>query len=561
VHDQPSCVAADQAGGADQPTPRDPLRAGACALLKRTQTGGLEGTLGAEACALVERTEAGDRQQRWQAALLIGELLDRARRALAGRSPGSVITPATFARVLRAGVLVRDLAEVPDLPPDPLVDELITHTIEHGLVPHNAAAQALRGTLAETRGDLDTAMDAAVNAMVTVEDFDEPCLERVFAHNDIAALLLRLGTVSLAVRSYAKAAANAETAGLIREHLITLGNLVASELVLGFTLERTPKPERAAEHFQTAIRLAGQGLRTWRLADLAPNLRADHAAGFHAALAMESCDGELEARLREHLASADPQCRLVPGIVLARRLAATGRTEQARTTLTGLVGWPRVRQAPPQLRMALFRHMAELEATPGSPSPYVNAMDAELWALWVARSHDLGARLDRERLRRKHGPITALAEDPLTGLPNRRALDQLLTELAAVDQPGAVGMVDLDGLRKINECDSHADGDATLRAVAVAAQGTLPATDSVIRYGGDEFVLLLPFDDLPTAAAKVERVVTAVAALPADRGFGITVSAGVVGVRPGENADSILVRADDAMCQAKEAGGNQVHVG
>lgn len=505
---------------------------------------------------LLDRAQAGDHQQRWKTALLTNDLIDRARRALAGAE----LSPSTFARVLRASVLVRDLAEVPELPPDPLLDELITHTLEYGLAPHHAAAQALRGTLAETRNDLDTAMDAAVNAMITVENVGEPSLERVFASNDIAGLLLRLGTVGLAMRSYAEAAANAEAAGLTREYLITLGNLVASELVLGLTVERTPKPQRAAEHFQTAARLAEQGLRTWQRADAELGLRDDHAAGFHSALAIQSCDDALEARLLGHLTSPDPQCRLVPGIVLARRLAASGRADSARTILTELVNWSHMRQAHPQLRIALVRHLAELnEATPGSLSPYLGAMDAEFWALWVARGHSLRARLERERLRRKHGPIKALAaEDPLTGLPNRRALGELLAELAAAEAPGAVAMVDLDGLHTINERDSHAEGDATLRAVAVAARGTLPATDSVIRYGGDEFVLLLPGDDLPSAAAKVERVVTAVAALPADRGFGITVSAGVVTVRPGENADSILVRADDAMCQAKDFGGNQV---
>lgn len=554
MHDQPSCVATDPTGSADRP---DPLRAGACAVI--AQTGDPAQSLGVEACILLDRTQAGDHQQRWQTALLTDELLDRARRALAGAG----LSPSTFARVLRASVLVRDLAEIPQLPPDPLLDELITHTIEHGLAAHHAAAQALRGALAETRGDLDVAMDAVVNAMITVENAGEPSLEQVFACNDIAALLLRLGTVGLAVRSYAEGVAVAEAAGLVREHLVTLGNLVASELVLGLTLEHTPKPQRAGEHFQTAARLAEQGLRTWRLADPAPSLRDDHAAGFHSALAIQSCDDELEARLGKHLASADPQCRLVPGIVLARQLARSGRADSARAILTELVNWPRLRQAHPQLRLALVRHLAELnEATPGSPPPYLGAVDAEFWALWVARGHDLRARLDRERLRRKHGPIKALAaEDPLTGLPNRRALDELLTGLAAACQPGAVSMVDLDGLYAINQRESHADGDATLRAVAVAMRGALPATDSVVRYGGDEFVLLMPCDDLASAAAKVEHVVATVAALPADRGFGITVSAGVVAVQPGEDADSILVRADDAMCKAKEYGGNQMYLG
>lgn len=583
MQDQLVGAATDLVDGVDQPAAEADL---------------LGDSLRLEACTLMERAANDDRQQRWQAAVLTGDLLDRARRALAVKE----MEPSTFARVLRSSVLIRDMAAVPDLPADPVLDELITHTTEHGLASHNAAAQALRGNLAEARGDLDEAMDAAVNAMVTVELINEPSLERVFASNDIATLLLRLGLVRTAAQCYGNAATDAEAAGLRREYIITLGNQVASELLYAMALERTPEPQRAERHFAIAVELAKQGVRYWQ--QMQPErMREDHAAGFRAALAVDglqvasdalsspapqsspessespkspkspesprSLPGspdagaaaeELEAQLRIHLASNDPECRLLPGIMLARRLAATGRREEARDLLGELAEWPRLYQAQPQLRVAVIRHLCAVD-DPGPMPRYVTALENELWSQWVSRGRDLRARLERERLRRKHGPIRALAaEDPLTGLPNRRALDELLADQASADAPGAVAMVDLDELRVVNFRGSHADGDATLRAVAVAMRATLPATDSVIRYGGDEFVVLLPGDDVDTAAEKVERVVAAIAALPADRGHGVTASAGLVAVAPDESADSILVRADDAMSQAKQDGGNRVQI-
>jgi diguanylate cyclase len=564
VHDQLSAAATALVGSAEQPL---------------AAAGSPSEELRSEACNLLDQAQSEDRQERWKAAVVTGDLIDRARRAL----DGSVLAPTGFARVLRSVVLIRDLADVPDLPPEPLLDELITHTTQHGLASHNAAAQALRGVLAESRGDMDEAMDAAVNAMVTVELVHEPSLERVFASNDIATLLLHLGVVDLAVQMYATAAADSAAAGLPREHVITFANQVMSEIVHGLTLERAGDPDRARTLFAIAAEHGRQGLRTWHNLDKGLGVRDKNVAAFRSAIALVEFTDELEAQLRSHLTSPCLESRLVPGIVLARRLTETGRADQARALLAELTAWPRCSEAQPQLRIALARHLADLDTNhdinqdinqdtgldadqatrhDSGFSHYVTVLESELWTQWKARGRDLRARLEHERLRRAHGPIRALAaEDPLTGLPNRRALDELLAELAAAACPGTVAMVDLDGLSVVNLTGSHADGDATLRAVAVAMRATLPGTDSVVRYGGDEFVVLMPHDDLTNAAAKVKRVVAAIAALPTDRGFGVRASAGVVLVEPHENADSILVRADNAMTQAKHGGGNQVRLG
>lgn len=209
---------------------------------------------------------------------------------------------------------------------------------------------------------------------------------------------------------------------------------------------------------------------------------------------------------------------------------------------------------------------------------YTADLEDELWALQQARVLSLQTRLAHDRLSREHGQVAALAlADPLTGLPNRRALDGFLDEaLAAAALRGAgpgpaVVMIDVDRFKQINDAISHARGDEVLRGVAAALRSSLRAPDLVARYGGDEFVVVLPDTAAGDAGAAMARARAAVAALPTGSDAGgtsthrrrcdvVTLSVGVVAARPGEDATEVLARADAAMYAVKRAGGDAVRV-
>jgi diguanylate cyclase (GGDEF)-like protein len=203
----------------------------------------------------------------------------------------------------------------------------------------------------------------------------------------------------------------------------------------------------------------------------------------------------------------------------------------------------------------------------GALGRYAAALESELWALHEAgisalRSHCENHRLSRAHgaLTREHGAVTAqLLEDPLTGLPNRRALDLRLVEATGeIHQPCAVALVDLDRFKDVNDGRSHAVGDVVLRQIAATLRHTLRADDVVARYGGDEFVVIMPSTPLADAVAALDRATRAIAELPREVASGVTMSVGVVAAGPEAEPAATLAAADAAMYRAKHGGGNQV---
>ncbi len=162
-------------------------------------------------------------------------------------------------------------------------------------------------------------------------------------------------------------------------------------------------------------------------------------------------------------------------------------------------------------------------------------------------------------------------QDPLTGALNRRAFaliaDKEVARAQRSGDPLSVLMIDLDRFKQINDLLGHSGGDDILRRFAGTASRGLRGGDVLCRFGGEEFVALLPVTAAAGALGVAERlrllyadeaaaVVQGGAALP----FPITVSVGVSELRPGEDIEEVIRRADDALYRAKAAGRNRCAV-
>ncbi|HEX2015881.1 MAG TPA: sensor domain-containing diguanylate cyclase [Solirubrobacteraceae bacterium] len=145
--------------------------------------------------------------------------------------------------------------------------------------------------------------------------------------------------------------------------------------------------------------------------------------------------------------------------------------------------------------------------------------------------------------------------DELTGLPNRRAWqEELRREMARAVRGGhdlCVAMLDLDGFKELNDSLGHQAGDQLLKHVAASWSSAMRASDFVVRYGGDEFAVLLPDCDLEQAEPLIDRLL---AATPANQ----SCSVGLARWAPGEDSDALLAQADQALYEAKRLGGNRV---
>ncbi len=160
--------------------------------------------------------------------------------------------------------------------------------------------------------------------------------------------------------------------------------------------------------------------------------------------------------------------------------------------------------------------------------------------------------------------------DPLTGLYNRRALDRWLnTELQLAqkaDRPIALLMIDLDGFKEINDTYGHLIGDQVLAHTSVILQEIIRSDDMVVRFGGEEFAILLRNASVERAAETAERIRSRFAQYDwtvfGIRSHSLTVSLGVISCR-GEmdNPDTLIAAADRLLYQAKQNGKNCVAIG
>jgi diguanylate cyclase (GGDEF)-like protein len=170
------------------------------------------------------------------------------------------------------------------------------------------------------------------------------------------------------------------------------------------------------------------------------------------------------------------------------------------------------------------------------------------------------------QLKEAYKRIEELAElDELTGSFNRRCIMRMLDDEVArahrCNTPCSVALIDLDWFKRINDAHGHPIGDEVLRTFAITVFANIRSIDRFGRYGGEEFLLILPETPGKVAAHILDRLRMIVADLDWSAfspGMAVTISAGVAALDPNETPDALLARVDEALYVAKEAGRNQV---
>lgn len=179
---------------------------------------------------------------------------------------------------------------------------------------------------------------------------------------------------------------------------------------------------------------------------------------------------------------------------------------------------------------------------------------------FVSVIRDQTARAHTEQTLREQA-----TRDPLTDLLNRRAGEWQLERafLAAREglKPFCLIMADVDHFKAINDTFGHPAGDQVLQRVAGVLRTGVRATDSVVRWGGEEFLLVLPYCEQAAALLQAERLRERVADAKQGEVGRVTVSMGVAELQRGETLASLIERVDHALYQAKHAGRNQVSGG
>lgn len=182
------------------------------------------------------------------------------------------------------------------------------------------------------------------------------------------------------------------------------------------------------------------------------------------------------------------------------------------------------------------------------------AMAGMLYALALIKDQLAAAR---QQVQEMH---TLARTDPLTGLPNRLALSELLDEASPLTQGMYVVLLDIDRFKQVNDRFGHASGDNVLKEVGRRLRLSMRREDVLGRWGGEEFMIIMRGEGQQDVLAAVERLREDIAFWPFDKVGTVSASFGVAQRSIGESINALVNRADKALYEAKRLGRNRVEM-
>jgi diguanylate cyclase (GGDEF)-like protein len=447
-------------------------------------------------------------------------------------------------------------------------DQCITLARDAGASGWVSNALSMRAMAHLRTQQLDAALADLAHAEVELDACQDAALA-CWAHTGLGASYCELRLYELAEPHY-------ESALLIDESPVPLAEAPVIDLM------------NLAELYQRWAEEIERALPTEDADDEADDLRAKghHYAVLAVARArrmgapmLASCEAlELCTRPREDAERSLPELRtayaasghteqrgsrVLIGGALARALWRTGRREEALTIARSSAA-ASVHAGDWQVEASARWLLAEMEVQadlPGARSgrDYARFLSRVLWRQRLSTLAGAQATLAAERLDRDHAAARKAArEDSLTGVGNRRALDDALAEVARdqrrTDERTSMLLVDLDEFKTFNDRYGHAFGDGVLRTVAHTLQRVARSEDLVVRLGGDEFVVLALDTDEAGASGLAERVGDALGRIvleTPDGPRGVTASVGVRTTGGGLDLHGLMHAADEAMYAAK----------
>lgn len=464
----------------------------------------------------------------------------------------------------------------------------VRHLLEANDVSAAAFATACAAGMVQRTGDTTAAIDLAVDALVLLPDDDLSDENLVRAANAMAMLFSQLSAFDLALQSSRRAFAGALRRPDHNTRSVTAYTLgyCATAASRSTSYDADRRHELVADLDAAIDWLTSMGSGSMERAVLGSGMRAervliglidDEPDSVRTTVALDR--GELEAmevlldQAATSYAHTAPRLKAWHQLVRGSVLRQLGDAAGARNLLDRAI--PRLIEAGDEHR--IVRAYNERSAARAASMDLLGALDdarhvARLTRHWQQHQagrlaaqikHRAELQQARSQLRRRADELARQAStDPITGLATRRWLEMRLEELSHADGQGSVIVLDLDSFKAVNDTFGHQVGDAVLSQVGAALRSAVRTGNPIARFGGEEFVLLLPEIDSETAVALAERIRVDVrrhdweAIAP---GLHVTVSAGV-SEGPLAGVREVLRVADTALFEAKRAGRDCVMV-